>query len=251
MRFITNMMIISQASDYQFATFAQLLNDMHLSANIRESTQKFVFNVDFISQSIVDWLDGSETDSPNDEPYVTELLYKRLSELFEHFSYSSTNKQPPIVENQYKCFEFTCQTLETLLKCSNKARILATEDSFIIAIVEKMENIFASVGGSLTDYVRKCGNLKVEKYVKKLKLLLHIMLCWYSADCLQEMDDITAFIPICQKFWISIGVDAELQMVYMKTLFFISNNSYPGKISSDKLKLHANFILMDHKYLLC
>lgn len=71
---------------------------------------------------------------------------------------------------------------------------------------------------------------KVEKYVKKLKLLLHIMVCWFSADCFQNVECIYPFVSICQKLWPSIGVDAELQSIYMKTLFFISNNSFPGKL---------------------
>lgn len=70
---------------------------------------------------------------------------------------------------------------------------------------------------------------QVEKYVRKLKLLMHIIVCWYSSDCLQDEECLQSLIRISHKFW-PIGADADLQTVFMRMLFFISNNSLPGKI---------------------
>lgn len=69
----------------------------------------------------------------------------------------------------------------------------------------------------------------MERPVNKLKLLLRIILCWYSADCLQNDTCTQPFISMCHKLWPSIGVDAELQNIFMKMLLFVSNNSLPGK----------------------
>lgn len=162
MRFITDMMISSQTIEYHFVTFAQLLNEMRLIANIKESTRKFIFSTDVISQSIVNWLEGSEREqSDDDEPHVMEMLYKQLSELFDRFSNGSTIKQLSIAENQDRCFEYTCKALETLLKCSEKAQKIASDDCFVLSIVEQMEKVLSTVGGSLIEFVRKCGNAKV------------------------------------------------------------------------------------------
>lgn len=162
LRFITEMMILSQKTDNEFVTFAQLLNGIPLSANIKESTKKFIFNTDIISQSIVNWLEGPDADL-SDGPYVAEVLYKQISELFERFSDDSIIKQSLVGGNQDKCFESTCEAVQTLLKCSDKARKLATDESFVFSIVEQMEKIHTSVGGSLTDFVRKFGNAKVRR----------------------------------------------------------------------------------------
>lgn len=68
----------------------------------------------------------------------------------------------------------------------------------------------------------------MEKYARKLKFLMHIIVCWYSSDCLKDEDCLQSLISICHKFW-PIGTDAELQIVFMKMLLFISDNSLPGK----------------------
>lgn len=56
-----------------------------------------------------------------------------------------------------------------------------------------------------------------------------MILCWYSVDCLGDVDCIHAIVSVCQKFWPSIGADAELQKTFMKMLLFLTNNSLPGK----------------------
>lgn len=62
-----------------------------------------------------------------------------------------------------------------------------------------------------------------------------MILCWYSADCLKDPDCIHAVISICQKFWPTIGADAELKNVFIKMLMFLTSNSLPGKIKDSKL----------------
>lgn len=161
MRFIVDLMIISQATSYPYETFAEQLNELRLSNKMKESTKKFMFNADISSQSVVNWFDSSDTDESGDGLCATEILYSQLAELFERLSDSSSIKHFP-GGNRDKCFEYTCKSLETLLKCSDKARALATEDKFVLSIVEQMEEIYNHVGGSFTNFVRKSGNVKVK-----------------------------------------------------------------------------------------
>lgn len=157
MRFITELMIVSQSNNYNFKTFVDQLNETPLSATVKESTKKFIFNADIISQSTVNWLENYDSDPP---VCIAEILYRQLANLFERISDNAQMKQLSI-RNREKCFEYNCRSLETLLKCSDKARNIATEERFILSIVDRMEKIYSSIGGSLTDFQRKHGPVKV------------------------------------------------------------------------------------------
>lgn len=156
MRFITDLLILCQSSNYNFVTLADHLNEVPLTAHVKESTRKFIFNTDIISQSVVNWLESSDSD----EICSAEILYGQLANLFERFNDTSQIKQIP-VRNREKCYAATCKALETLLKCSDKARKIATKERFLLSIVVQMENISANVGGSFTDFIRRNGNAKV------------------------------------------------------------------------------------------
>lgn len=152
MRFITGMMILSQADEYQFPTFAEQLDEMSLSQRNKESSKLFVFNTSIPSQSIVNCLEA-DLESKADL-CATEIFYMQQVELFEKSSESFF--KPSTAKD--KSFEFNCKLLETLLKCSEKVRAIATEDKLVIKVVDQMENIFSSVDDNFTDYIRKSGN---------------------------------------------------------------------------------------------
>lgn len=160
MRFIVDLMIISQSASYPFETFVEQLNELKLSVKVKKSIKKFMFNADISSQAVVNWFESSDTEESVDGFAATEILYSQLAELFERFCDPSSIKQMTIGSSD-KCFEFTCKSLETLLKCSEKARAIATHDQFVLSIVEQMEQIFTNVNGSFTDFVRKSNNAKV------------------------------------------------------------------------------------------
>lgn len=160
MRFIIEMMIISQNGNHYCSTFTDQLNDLHLTVSVKEMVKKFIFSADVNSQSVVNWYESSDTDQTNDRVYATEIIFRQLSELFEQFSDSSLVKVLP-VENPERCFEYVCKTLETILKCSDKARALATNDQFLLCIVEQMDGVYTSMGGSFRELVRKSSNDKV------------------------------------------------------------------------------------------
>lgn len=165
MRFIIDLLIISQTTVHPFDTFAEQLNDLRLSAQVKESTKKFMFNADISSQSVVNWFESSDTEETDDYVFATEILFSQLAELFGRFCDPSSNKLLP---NRDKCFVYTCKSLETLLKCSDKARTIATEDKFLLSIVGQMEDIVSDVGGSFTEFVRKYGNGKVS-YIRYIR----------------------------------------------------------------------------------
>ncbi|XP_031630428.1 uncharacterized protein LOC116345312 [Contarinia nasturtii] len=226
MRFITDLMIISQATNYSFMTFADHLNEMTLPPSVKNSSKKFIFHTDIISQSVVNWLEMPDSDPSSDGVCAAEIIFRQLVNFFEKFNDNSQIKPSPSA-NKEKCYELCCKTLETLLKCSEKSRLIATQERFMLSIVDQMENIYVCIGGSFTDYTRKSGNAKAEKYIEKLKHLLHLILCWYCDDCLQDVECIQPIIGSCQKFWPSIGIKTELQTVFLKMLLYLSNNSLP------------------------
>lgn len=157
MRFIHDLLVVSQASTFNFATFADLLNEVPLTANIKELTRKFIFNTDIISQNVVDWLGNSDSEVI----CAAELLFEQLANLFERFNDDSQIKSIPVGKRE-KCFNDTCKALKTLLLCSERARKIAAEERFLLSIVIQMENICSSIGGSFTDYIRRNGNAKVD-----------------------------------------------------------------------------------------
>lgn len=159
MRFLTDLLILGQTCDYEFITLADLLNQLPLSANVKQSTRSFIFNADFIPQALVNWIENSENDSENGIT-AAEILYKQLANLFEQFNDNSTSNQLTIGGSD-SCFESNCKAIEALLKCSEKARTLATNDQFLLLIVDQMDKIRSIFGGRLTDFIRRNGNTKV------------------------------------------------------------------------------------------
>lgn len=158
MRFLTDMLILSQMAEYSFVTFADLLNEVPLSSHVKESTRSFIFNGSNISQRLVNWVDGSE--SPENQMCTAEIVYGQLVNLFERFEDSSSNKKTETDKNEI-CWEYCNKAIEALLKCSQRARTLATNDQFLLTVVEQMEKVSLSIGGSFTDFVRRNGNVKV------------------------------------------------------------------------------------------
>lgn len=160
MRFLIEMMIISQGV-HGCRTFTEQLNDLPLSVHVKDSVNKFIFNADVSSQCVVNWYESIDIEQSPDEMYATEILYRQLAELFERFSdCNSVNVLPS--ECRAKCFEFVCKSLETLLKCSDKARALATNDQFVLSIVEQMDGVYNAMGGGFKEFVRKSSNEKVK-----------------------------------------------------------------------------------------
>lgn len=173
--------MLSQISDYPFVTFTELLNEVKLSANVKESTRKFIFNGNNISQRLVDWIECSESENAI---CVSELIYGQLANFFERYDECESTKHKLPENTKENRFEYCCKALEELLKCSKPARTLATKDRFLILIVEKMEKISICVGGSFTEFVRRNGNAKVRlplnlissEYIKNRKCSFFILL---------------------------------------------------------------------------
>lgn len=228
MKFITKLLIVSQA-DYEFRTFADQLNALTITTNMKETIRGFFYNSNIISQTLVNCLENAE-DAESSDVDANIILYEQLIDLFEKHSKDAmtrtlqTDSQP-----KHSNFEYLCPLLAALFKWSDRFRALGTADNFILTIVEQMERIHGCVDGSFTDFIRRNGIGKAEKFIGQLKLLMNMILSWYSCDCLQDDDCINALVCICQKFWPSIGVSAELQFVFMRMLLFISNDSLPGK----------------------
>lgn len=70
----------------------------------------------------------------------------------------------------------------------------------------------------------------MDKLLHKLKLLLSIVLSWFSVDCLHDNECIQKLLKMCLKLWPIISTNSEVQIVYMRMLLHLSHNSLPGSI---------------------
>lgn len=169
MKYVGKLLIISQVDEYKFTTFAQQLDELYVTPEVKRTLKLCLFDFDIQSQSLVDWIDTSiELDTSNDssrfEWMAATIIYKQLSDTFirfgEHIPIESALTS---ASYESRAYEFTCQTLEALLKCSSATRKLADEENFLLCIIEQMIQIFDAVRGSFSEFARQHGNAKVGK----------------------------------------------------------------------------------------
>lgn len=233
MKFISMLLIMSQTKN-KFDNFAEQLGALKIGINSKSTIKSFFYRSNVESQTLGDWLEIP--DEEESEIEATCVLYEQLTHSFEKHSINSVARplQNDAGQKHLK-FDHLCKMLQALFKCSEHFRLLATADGFILMIIQQMERIYDCIDGSFTEFIRRNGNGKAEKFFNQLKQLLNIILSWYSSDCLQDVDCIQALLGICQKFWATIGANAELQMVMLNMLLFISEDSLPGKTDRNKI----------------
>lgn len=147
---MTNLLVVSQSDEFKFKTFADCLNELEITEEMELSANRLVTDGQIKSQSIVDLIAESNDE---DERFAVDILYRLLVGLFV---------EPP-TQSDGKMHENVCKTLEALLKCSLRVRHIANEENFLLHIVEQMDKVAESMGGSYTEFVRKHGNAKVIK----------------------------------------------------------------------------------------
>lgn len=172
MKYFGKLLITSQSSNYKFTTFAQQINKLYLTPQLKESLKPGLFGFDIQSQSLFDWFDMNN-ELPRFEWLATTIVYRQLSDSFTHFG------ENMITDNH--AYEYTCQTIEALLKCSPSVRKLADDENFMLAIIEHMMQIFDAVHGSFSDYIRQYGNAKVKWFVFFITLLENISESLFSS----------------------------------------------------------------------
>lgn len=152
LRILTNLLVMSQSDEFKFKTFADLLNGLEINEELELSANRLVTDGKIISQSIVNLIAESNDE---EERFAVDILYRLLVRLFGQY---------PTLDG--KIHENVCKTLEALLKCSIRIRSVATDEKFLLKIVEQMGIVADSVGGSWTEYIRRHGNVKVSVFGK-------------------------------------------------------------------------------------
>lgn len=149
LRILTNLLVVSQSDEFKFKTFADCLNGLEINEDMEASANQLITDGQINSQSIVDLIAESNDD---EERFAVDILYRQLAELFV----------APPSQSEAKMHENVCKTLEALLKCSPRIRSIASDENFMLHIVEQMGKVVDSIGGSWAEYVRKYGNAKVK-----------------------------------------------------------------------------------------
>lgn len=148
LRILTNLLVVSQSDEFKFKTFADYLNELEINEDVELSANRLVTDGKINSQSIVNLIAESNDE---EERFAIDILYRLLVGLFV---------QPP-AQSELKMYENVCKTLEALLKCSARTRNIATDEKFMLQIIDRMENVADSIGGSWAEYVRRYGSAKV------------------------------------------------------------------------------------------
>lgn len=158
MKYMTKMLIMSQSKSI-FSNFSEQLNSLKITRNVKESIRSYFYKSNVISQTLGDWLESADNDKY--EISFTCVLFEQLSDLFEKYNDLSTvqisqNRKDP-------SFEYLCHFLSIMLKSSRQFRDSAASERFILTVVQQMEQIYHSIDGSFTEYVRRNGSLKVSE----------------------------------------------------------------------------------------
>lgn len=146
--------------EYKFKTIAEQFDELDVTPQIKTTLEKFIFDAEIQSQSLVDWLEIT-SDENEIKVNAAVVLYNQLSDTFVQVAEKLSGESSVFYSLDHRTYEFTCKTLEAFLKCSASARKMATEEKFLLSLVQQMMHIFDCVGGSFTDFARQHGNLKV------------------------------------------------------------------------------------------
>lgn len=168
MKYVGKLLIMSQVDEYKFTTVAQQLEELYVTPEIKDALKMCIFDFEIQSQSLVDWIDTCieldiDTDASRFEWLAATIMYKQLSDSFVRFGEHIPIESASTVSSyESRAYEYTCQMLEALLKCSSATRKLADEEHFLLCIIEQMIQIFDTVRGSFSEFARQHGNAKVK-----------------------------------------------------------------------------------------
>lgn len=138
-----------------------------------------------------------------------------------------------------------CKTIGLLLFGSVEVRKMALDIDFVNVVLDEIESILSKIG-VYGDFVRKYGEQKKEPIIAQLKWLYNILMHWFSKDCLIDEVVIGRLCQIIIQTWPWSGANSAFQLLVIKTLAFISEDSVPGEfnISTVIMKFGAATILL-------
>lgn len=106
---------------------------------------------------------------------------------------------------------------------------MAFSIDFLSDILDAIESIL-SKHGTYGDFVRKYGEQKKDPIISQLKWLYNILMHWFSKDCLKDENVIARLCQTLIETWPWTGANSNFQLLVIKALAFLSEDSVPGKI---------------------
>lgn len=78
-----------------------------------------------------------------------------------------------------------------------------------------------------SEFIRKHGDAKKDPIIVQLKMYYTVILNWFSVDCLDDENVIVEMCRISIKLWPWTCTNYAMQLVFMKTVTFLSEDSVP------------------------
>lgn len=113
---------------------------------------------------------------------------------------------------------------------------MALDIDFVNVVLDEIESILSKIG-VYGDFVRKHGEQKKEPIIAQLKWLYNILMHWFSKDCLIDEVVIGRLCQIIIQTWPWSGANSAFQLLVIKTLAFISEDSVPGEFNVSTVKI--------------
>lgn len=105
---------------------------------------------------------------------------------------------------------------------------MAFDIDFLSDILDELESILSNVGMTCGEFVRKYGDQKKDPIISQMKWLYNILMHWFSKDCLTDEQIISRLCQVFVLTWPWTGANSNFQLLVIKTLAFLSEDSVPG-----------------------
>lgn len=143
------------------------------------------------------------------------------------FRLKTTFSFVPVTDNT-KIRSNLCKTIALLLFGSAEVRKMAFSIEFVNDILDEIESTLTNVG-TYGEFVRKYGEQKKDPIISQLKWLYNVLMHWFSKDCLKDENIIARLCQVLIQTWPWTGANSSFQLLVIKTLAFLSEDSVLGK----------------------
>lgn len=105
---------------------------------------------------------------------------------------------------------------------------MAFSIDFASDILDEIEATLSKVAMTYGEFVRKYGEQKKDPIIAQMKWLYNILMHWFSKDCLRDEHVIARLCQVLILTWPWTGANSAFQLLVIKTLAFLSEDSVPG-----------------------
>ncbi|KAL9703786.1 hypothetical protein quinque_007304 [Culex quinquefasciatus] len=115
--------------------------------------------------------------------------------------------------------------VQVMLRQSEQARKVARSRKFLDVLLDRLDALYAGVGLSYQDFVKKNGDAKKTPIVDELSFIAGILSSWFLNDILVHQANINRIYKLFLQFWQWISNNRELENEFMKALVCLTENS--------------------------